>query len=1110
MIRIRAILLAALTLVLHLNFVRAGPDQEPIRFARTPDISPDGEKVAFSYLGDIWMVDRIGGIARPVTLHEAHDFDPAFSPDGRWLAFSSNRHGSYDVFVVPARGGKPRRLTFDSASDIVNGWAPDGKSILFASNRNPDYPGGFELYSVPVDGGREHQVSCGDGKEGVYSPSGDQIAYVRGQGLWYRKGYRGSSNDDIWICSAAGDNNRRLTTFNGQDTSPMWSQDGQWIYYVSEESTTPTTASPQANIFRRDAAGKSQPQQITFHKEDGVRRARISANADADGRQWIVYECGPDLWVVSPQGGEPRKLAIEIHADDKVNTEKTVTFTQGASEFALSYDEKHVAFVVHGEIFMMPITGGKATRLTDSSAYDHGIAWSPDSKKIIFTSDRSGQEDLYLLEADDPENKDFVSSKKFKVRQLTDTPEPEIGVNFSPDGKRVAFLRAGKLWIMNPDGTDQKTIVKDVEVFDYDWSPDSKWLVYARQDGSFASELYIIPAAGGESKNVTHYATYNGGVTWSGRRDRAISGTNGNKLGFISQRHDSMGMYVLSLQKPAAAGAPESRDFDWDDMYLRVERAAPLSVEEGAISPDGNRVAFRSTGSSGDDLWVAASNGSQLSRITTGNLHPQQIQWSQRLSDVIYFRDRQGQIRSARATSWSPSGPSTLADFRVGSGMGTIEFKAKMTVRRDEEFREMFEQSWRALREHFYDPAFHGANWEAVRAKYRPLVQHVALREDLYALMSLMMGELNASHLGILGFAAAPEETTADLGLIFDESFRGPGLKIAEVLKQGPADRRGIVLKPGDIIRSIDRIELTDKTSLSQLLNDKVGETVALQVTGNPTADMKDPKAFRKVEIQAANRHQIHDLMYERWVDRNAHRVTELSGGKLGYIHIPTMDEAGLDRFVRALYSDNFDKEGIVLDVRYNGGGFTHDQILNYLGAREHTTFRQRDGGQGMVLRSRDRKWSKPLVVLINNRSYSDAEIFPSAVRTLGLGKLVGQSTGGHVIGTSSVRLIDGTMFRVPRTGVFTLKGVNMEREGVTPDVEVEAQPDQLAKGIDAQLDKAVDVLKTDVVVWKQTHSNLAAVAGDGKVAQPSTQATAPLPPVPVAPMPSPPPAKKQ
>src|SRR5205807_442715 len=238
---------------------------------------------------------------------------------------------------------------------------------------------------------------------------------------------------------------------------------------------------------------------------------------DADGRQWIVYECGPDLWVVPSRGGSPRKLAIEVHADDKVNTERTFTFTQGASEFALSADERHVAFVVHGEIFLMPIAGGKATRLTDSPANDHGVTWSPDSKKIIFASDRNGYEDLYLLEPDDPERPELVKAHKFKIKQLTGTPEAEAGVSFSPDktGKLVAFIRAGKLWTMNPDGTNQKVLVNDVEVIDYEWSPDAKYICYARRDGHFASDLYIIPVGGGEARNVTRFGTFNAGVTWS-------------------------------------------------------------------------------------------------------------------------------------------------------------------------------------------------------------------------------------------------------------------------------------------------------------------------------------------------------------------------------------------------------------------------------------------------------------------------------------------------------------------------------------------------------------------------------------------------------------------
>jgi tricorn protease len=1015
--------------------------QEPIRCARTPDVSPDGRLVAFSYLGGIWTVEAIGGIARPVTMHEAYHISPVFSPDGKMLAFTSTRNGSYDIYVVPVQGGKPRRLTYDSGTDIVNGWSPDGKYILFSSTRSVSFPPAYELFMVPVEGGRVRRVSAAEGREGVISPRGDQVAYVRGPGTWYRKGYRGSSNDDIWLCHIDGSNNRRLTDFIGQDNSPMWAADGRTLYYVSEYFGTP------ANIVRISALPGSKPEQLTYHKEDGVRRARISANGE-----WIVYECGPDLWMVSAHGGNPRKLAIEVHADDKSNTERVVTYTQNATDYAISPEEKHVAFVVHGEIFLSSLAGGKATRLTDSPAYDHGISWAPDGKKILFASDRGGHEDLYLLEPDDPEHPDLLKAHRFKTRQLTNTPEAEIGASFSPDGKRIAFLRAGKLWTMNPDGTDQKVLVSDVQVFDYDWSPDSKWIVYARVDGSFASELYIIPSTGGPAKNVTRYATYNGDVSWS---------STGQKLGFVSQRRGGPTMCVLSLQKPAIAGAPASTDIDWDDIHLRVETPAPLPAEEGTISPDGTKVAFRSSGSAGSDLWVANSSGGQISRLTSGNTRPTQIRWSKKLTDVIYFRDGNGAIRMARIGSFS-------------SDPLRIPFSARMTIRRDEEFAEMFEQSWRFLSEYFYDPKFHGANWQAVREKYRPLVKHIAMKEDLYALISLMLGELNASHLGISGLINTPDEPTGELGLLFDESYRGPGLKVAEVLKRGPADRRGLNLKAGDIIVAIDRTELTEQTNLSQLMHGKAGEVVVLQVLTSATADPRDPKARRRVEVTAVRREQITPLMYDRWVERNARRVAEVSKGTLGYIHIPSMDESGLDRFVRALYSDNFDKEAIVLDVRFNGGGFTHDQVLNYLGAKEHTFFRQRYGGQGSVLRSYDRKWTKPLVLLINNRSYSDAEIFPSAFRTLGLGKLVGQPTGAHVIGTSALRLIDGSMFRIPRTGVYTLKGVNMEKEGVMPDVLVENHPDELARGEDKQLDKAVEVLLRDVAEWKKTRPAVA------------------------------------
>jgi tricorn protease len=1050
MTRVRTLLPTAVLLLTLLAQARA-QGREGIRFARTPDISPDGQTVAFSYLGDIWVVPASGGVARPVTMHEKHEFMPAFSPDGKQLAFSSNRHGRYDVFVVPVQGGRPTRLTFDSADEFVCGWTPDGKSVLFWSARGTEFPARPDLYTVAVTGGEPRRLSAFEGRDGAFSPRGDLLAYVRGPGSWYRRGYRGSSNDDIWISDANGTNNRQFTRFNGQDGSPCWSPDGRFLYYVTEYYGTP------ANIVRQEVlvgkgeglAVKDAPQQITFHKEEGVRRARLSGNGE-----WLVYECGADLWVVSARGGTPRKLHIEAYADDRSNPDITRTFTSGASEFAVTPDEKHVALVVHGQIFLMPRGGGKAHRLTDGSSYNHDIAWAPDSNRFIFLSDRGGSEDVYLLESDDPEHKLLSKAHKFKIKQLTNSPEAEMGLNYSPDGKRISFLRSGKLWTMSPDGTDARVIVNDTMVIDYEWSPDSKWLCYARQDGSFASELYIIPATGATAlepaRNITHYATYNAGVTWS---------KTGGKLAFLSERRGTQSMYVLSLQKPPAADARPGDGFDWEDIHLRVRQPAPFPVLGGAISLDGSKVALRAV-ANGDDLWVASSDGKDLSRVTTGSLRPTQIQWSRLVPTILYFRDGAGSLRLAT----------------VGGGASIVPFQARLTVKRDEVFSEMFEQSWRAINESFYDPNFHGTNWPAVRERYRPLVKHVALKEDLYALVSLMLGELNASHLGIMGPPTVPEETTADLGLLFDESYRGPGLKIAEVIKRGPADRRGLNLKPGDIIWSVDYQDLTNTTPLARLLNDKVGQVVVLQVSS--TADPKAPR--RRLELQAVGREEIRNLMYERWIASNASRVAQISKGKLGYIHIPSMDDAGLDRFVRALYSDNFDKEGIVLDVRYNGGGNTHDKVLNYLGSKEHTFFMQRHGGHGAVLRAADRKWSKPLVLLINNRSYSDAEIFPSAFRTLGLGKLVGQQTGGMVIGRQTMQLIDGSVFLLPRIGVFTVKGVNMEKEGVPPDVAVEPHPDQLARGQDVQLDRAVDVLLQDVSTWKKSHPSVAGAPGQG------------------------------
>ncbi|MFM8273079.1 MAG: S41 family peptidase [Gemmata sp.] len=1056
------------------------PAQEPIRFARTPDISPDGKTVAFSYLGDIWTVESVGGVARPVTMHEAHDVNPVFSPDGKHIAFSSNRFGQYDVFVVPAVGGKPKRLTFDSAPDMVTGWAPDGKSVVYSSTRSTAYPSNAECFTVPVEGGAERKLNLFEAKEAHFAPAGGVVAFVRGPGTWYRRGYRGSSNDDIWLSTASGTSPRRVTTFDGQDSYPMFSPAANNLFYVTEKGSKGGCANIVCQPLSSEFAPTGAAKRITAHEDDTVRRARISGNG-----AWIVYELGADLWVAGTSGDSPpRRLAIEVNADDKSNTERAHTYTRDATEYALSPDESHAVLVIHGQLFLTKVpAGGKATRLTEHAFADSNPAWSPDGKKILFASDRNGTTDLYVLEQDDPEHAELTKAHKFKTTRLTTTGSEEINPTFSPKGDLIAFVREGKLWVMKPDGTGQKVLVGAQKVLDYDWSPDGKHIAYCRMDGSFSAEIYIAAADGtGAPVNVSRHATWNSDVSWSQ--------TNG-KIAFVGQRRGTYGVHVASLQKPLAEGStkPPAEQIDWDDLHLRVERPTTMSAEYGTVSPDGTQVAFRST-SGGDDLWVVSSNGSALTRMTTGNQTPSWIRWSKKSSGTIYFLNGAGELRSVRTgLAFGPGGAT--------SEPNKVAFSAKMSVKRDEEFGEMFAQCWRALSDNFYDTGHHGADWRAVREKFLPLVAHTATREDLYALVSLMLGELNASHLGISGRLPTPDEWTADLGLVFDDRYKGPGLRIAEVLKRGPADKRGLNIRAGDVVLAIDRVELTDKVNVSKLLNNKIGEGVPVEIASDP----KDAKTKRRVEIVAINRNRAAQLMYERWVQQNADAVAKASDGKVGYIHIPSMDEPGLEAFVRALYSDHFDREALVIDVRYNGGGFTHDQVLNYLAGKEHTFFRQRDGGEGLVLRATDRKWTKPMVVMANNRSYSDAEIFPHAFRALGLGKVVGQATGGFVIGTGSTRLIDGSQFRLPRIGVYTNKGVNMEKQGVLPDVAVEVTPDDWFRGTDGQLLKAVEVVAADVKEWKKAR---AAPGGGALSSSPPPKAPVPVAPapVPVAPMP--------
>ncbi|GBC97856.1 Tricorn protease [bacterium HR17] len=1022
--------------------VAVGQPLEPARFLRFPALSPDGSKIAFSYLGDIWVAPADGGMATRLTVHAAHDIRPRFSPDGKWIAFNSNREGNYDIYLMPTVGGKPRRLTFHSADDILGDWSPDGRWIVFSSNRERRFA---QLYLLEVATGYVRRLTDDETHlhSPAFSPDGRFIVFCRGGTSWWRKGYRGSANSEIWRLPIHIDGDRitvgqveRLTHYDGNDWFPTVAPDGM-LYFVSDRDGA-------FNLWRMPFVGAGD----TGRKAD-AKAVKVTRHADRvlypsmsrDGR-FIVYEHGFALWVLPVQGGEPKQLTIYAPSDEAQNRQQRLTLTSQATEFALSPDGKQIAFVVRGDIFVVNADkGGEARRVTDHPYRDFDLDWSPDSRKLAFVSERDGNHEVYIVDV-----------RTRALKRLTNTPDAaESNPKWSPTGNYVAFVRGPfgrQLCWVNVNTGEEKVIAEGPFIGEFAWSPDGRWICFSRRDNANnVTDLHIVAWNGGEPVNVTRQPYWNGNIVWA--RD-------GKHLVFRSRRTDNnTDIFVLSLERPkeqldeegqserrakdekqdkeGEKKLPEVR-IDFTDIHKRLRRLTATAFDEGTfvVTPDSKTVVFTAVSVDQPEIWSVPLEGGSLTRLVAG-VSASQLQFSPD-GDRLYFLSTNGSIRYLT---------------RPANTLGAVNFTARMVVDRFVELQHMFDEGWRLLKEQFYDERMHGVDWNAVRDKYRPLMEHIAAKEDFYALVSLMLGELNASHLGIGGSTVSGPET-AYLGVEFDPNYRGPGVKVTAVLKNSPADKDESRLRVGEFILAIDGVEVANNEQLWEALADKAGRVVELLVNDKPTKD-----GARTVKIKPVNREQWADLVYGDWVEKRKRMVDEWSGGRIGYIHIRAMNQDELRKFEREFYAEVVGKkEALIIDVRFNGGGRIHDELLSLLQRRLYALEQYRGAPP---FTQPFQVWQKPTVVLINEFSASDAEIFPKAFRDLGLGKLAGVPTYGGVIGTYNVSLIDGTtFFRVPVTGWRTLDGVNLENYGVKPDIVVEHTPDDNAKGVDRQLEAAV------------------------------------------------------
>ncbi len=1013
--------------------------------ARMPALSPDGSRLAFVYRGDVWIVDSHGGHATPLTRNVEMDAYPQFSPDGNWISFSSTRTGNWDVFVVPAAGGEPKRITWHDGLDVSYGWSPDGKSLILTSRRESGDP---EMLTVDVATLKlKHLAQDYVGMAMPnYSPDGRSVVYGHFDSFpWTRPRYHGSAATQIALLDTATGNSRYLTSDSHQHLFSRFLPDGKHIACVTYSDETPSshkvgenpgkytdTDRRTPNLWEFDLNGKGK--QVT-HFVGGAVRFPAVASKSGD----IAFEYGSDLWILKAGGNAPTRVAITATEDDAQNTFRHETLTTGVTEAEPSPDGTQFAFGLKGDVWTIAIdkpkgAAGKtaefARRLTDWPGDDSDFLWSQDGKKLYYRSDRDYVTGIYEMDVATRENRSLWSRKE-NVDELY----------LSPDGKELAFWAHGTeggLYRLTIQSGVATRILKTPDAVrewqsgdDIKWSPDQKWIAVSLREVDGPQNIWIAAADGSGPVNVTRLNSGHSLPAWT---------PDGKYLLFSSDR-DGAGLYMLSLTQDTARAVDADIKFEkpkgavktaieFDQISRRIRKVTGQNPEADLqVNPDGLILYI-----SGGDSWSVSYDGSDLKRLTAGGgcTHLRQSKDGHKL----YFA-RNGELWFMNVD---------------GGGQTKVNFSADYDHDIRAERVAAFAQFWNGFSRRFYDANMHGRDWAEVRKRYEPMLDAVETRQEFATLLGMMVGELESSHSEVgAGQGTIATAVTPNLGFSFDLTYAGPGLKIATVPPGAPGSYTQTKVTAGEYLLAVDGVDVTGDENYYKTVNNKQGRMVTLLVNSRPGKD-----GARTVKYVALTQAEYGKLLYASRVERARKQVEEKSGGKLTYLHIAGMGGDNQVTFERELYEYSIGKQGVIIDVRRNGGGNIADTLVNWLSAKPHGSRVPRDG---LPESSPGRVWNKPVIVLMNETSFSNAEMFPNFMRTYGLAKLVGQPTPGYVIWTWGFPLIDGTSARMPGSGVYRSDGTSMENRGEQPDYRVALTAEDWLNERDPQLEKAIELL---------------------------------------------------
>jgi len=1032
--------------------------QEKSYFLSNPSLSPDGTTAYFAYGGDIWKADSNGGNASRITALDGEEINPRISPDGKWLAFSSNQYGNYDVYVMPVEGGTIKQLTFHTGKDEIESWGWDSKTLYFTSNRNNN----FGSFKTSIEGKTPQKLfkNYFNNTSGIAeTPAGEYLFTNSSEAAnqTHRKRYKGENNPDILGYSPQNSAFRQYTNYEGKDFNPSVDKNGS-IYFISDENNN------EYNLYQIENGKKVPLTQF----DTSIKKPFVSANGSK-----VIFEKDYQLYIYDVVAKSTKVLDISLNTNKILEKEQNFSVENNISYYNVSPDGKKIAFVSRGVLFVSDIEGKFTQKIYDGKERVMEVKWLKDNRTLLFSQTDKGYQNWFSIAADG----------KDQPKQLTHDLRNNRNITLNNDLSKAVYLSGrDEVRIMDLKSFSSTTIVKD-EIWAFQnsrpsFSPNNEYVLFSAKR-NFELDIFIYNIKKGQTINLTNTGVSEEDPYWS---------PNGKYIYFSSDRTNPS--YPLGMQKSNIYRMA----LDWFDEPYKSEKFDKLFIEEKK-SPETTKKTKEKKDESKEkkkekepvikELKVDPENTLERIELVTDRYGYQDdpTVFSDEKKEILLFNSNQDngkkQLFKKVFIEFEPAKSEKVFDKEAShitkiekNLFGLIEgniYKMTLDALKPEkiniqhafdkdlasEFTQMYNEAWTGVEENFYDENFHGINWKAKKEQYAKYLPYVNNRNDLRILLNDLLGELNSSH---TGFSSSGKEETRYLNYFTNESgivFKTDQPYIVEsIVRKSPAFRSGVDIKPGDQLiavngKKVDPLENREAYFTSPKKQDELiltfsrsGKNITTKVHPISNIDLKG-------------------LLYDDWIFDNRQRVNKLSDNRIAYSYMKNMSSDELDRFLLDMVEQENKKDAVILDLRYNTGGNVHDKVLNFLAQKPYLQWKYREGK--MTTQPNFAPAGKPIVLLINEGSLSDAEMTAAGFKALKLGKIIGQDTYRWIIFTSGKSLVDGSFYRLPSWGTYTLDGQNLEKTGVKPDIYVKNTFVDRQQGNDPQLERAVQEILKDL-----------------------------------------------